>query len=110
LKSTLDPLSTVTASTISNRVDHWNTDIRHIDYYEQRYWMDDSFWTDPTTGPVFIYLCGEGECSAPSTTGYWAMVAAEHNALLVTLEHRYYGASQPFDDWTTKHLEYLTSQ
>jgi len=76
--------------------------------------MDDSFWTDPTTGPVFLYLCGEWECTAPSsdvdTMDYWAMVAKDHGGLLVTLEHRYYGASQPFPDWSTKNLEYLTSQ
>ena len=38
------------------------------------------------------------------------MVGAEENALLITLEHRYYGASQPFDNWSTSNLELLTSE
>lgn len=38
------------------------------------------------------------------------MVGAEHDALLVSLEHRYYGDSQPFDSWTVENFEYLTSE
>ena len=38
------------------------------------------------------------------------MVGAEHDALLVSLEHRYYGDSQPFDSWTLENFEYLTSE
>jgi hypothetical protein len=41
---------------------------------------------------------------------YPFMVGASHNALLITLEHRYYGASQPFDTWATANLQYLTSE
>ena len=35
------------------------------------------------------------------------MVGAEHGALLYSLEHRFYGESQPFDNWETKNFEYL---
>jgi hypothetical protein len=38
------------------------------------------------------------------------MVGADHNALLVTLEHRYYGDSQPFSNWSTPNLKFLTSE
>jgi len=41
---------------------------------------------------------------------YPFMVGAEHNALLVSLEHRYYGDSQPFSDWSTENLKLLTSE
>ena len=37
------------------------------------------------------------------------IVGADHNALLMSLEHRYYGDSQPFDDWSVENLKYLTS-
>ena len=29
--------------------------------------------------------------------------------LLYVLEHRYYGASQPFEDWSTQNLKYLSA-
>lgn len=35
------------------------------------------------------------------------MVGAEHGALLYSLEHRFYGESQPFGDWATENFEYL---
>jgi len=31
------------------------------------------------------------------------------NALVVTLEHRYYGTSQPFDDLSLESLKYLNA-
>ena len=37
------------------------------------------------------------------------MVGAENNARLMSLEHRYYGESQPFDDWSTSNLKWLTA-
>lgn len=32
-------------------------------------------------------------------------IAYKYNALLVALEHRYYGPSNPFDDFSTEHLK-----
>ena len=37
------------------------------------------------------------------------MVGAENKALLMSLEHRYYGESQPFADWSTDNLKWLTA-
>eukprot|EP00764_Aduncisulcus_paluster_P009183 gnl/Carplike_NY0171/3030_a4075_372.p1 GENE.gnl/Carplike_NY0171/3030_a4075_372~~gnl/Carplike_NY0171/3030_a4075_372.p1 ORF type:complete len:387 (-),score=79.04 gnl/Carplike_NY0171/3030_a4075_372:229-1389(-) len=36
-------------------------------------------------------------------------LAQEYNALVLTLEHRFYGASQPFDIWDTDNLRYHTT-
>lgn len=41
---------------------------------------------------------------------YPMMVGAKHGALLMSLEHRYYGDSQPFADHSTDNLQYLTSE
>jgi hypothetical protein len=30
--------------------------------------------------------------------------------MIITLEHRYYGQSQPFTTWTTANLQYLSSK
>jgi serine protease 16 len=38
------------------------------------------------------------------------MVGASHNARLFALEHRFYGDSQPYDDWSLTSLEKLSSQ
>ena len=77
--------------------------------YKQRYWKNDKFF-DQDNGPVFLYICGEWTCSPPDEQMFPMIVGADNNALLVTLEHRYYGASQPYDDWATENFELLTSQ
>jgi len=35
--------------------------------YQERYWVNDLYWTADTAGPNFIYFCGEYTCSVPST-------------------------------------------
>ena len=37
-------------------------------------------------------------------------ISREHNGLFFFVEHRYYGASQPFDNLSTENLRYLTSR
>eukprot|EP00047_Mylnosiga_fluctuans_P015676 m.48400 g.48400 ORF g.48400 m.48400 type:complete len:470 (-) comp6031_c0_seq1:42-1451(-) len=61
--------------------------------FNQKYYVDYSQW-DPATGPVFLYIGGEGPVSN-SPGGYAAVVGAQYRALLITLEHRYYGVSLP---------------
>jgi len=37
-------------------------------------------------------------------------LAEQHSALIVALEHRYYGLSQPFSDLSTPNLRFLSSR
>jgi pimeloyl-ACP methyl ester carboxylesterase len=92
----------------SNLIDHFN--YQDTRTYEQRYWVNDLYWTDKS-GPNFIYICGEWRCSAPySSSMYPFMLGAEHGARLFVLEHRFYGDSQPFSDWSLDSLRYLSSE
>lgn len=85
-------MANFTEQVFVNKINHFNTNIVDSRTYNQRYWTNDEFF-DTQGGPVFLYLCGEWTCSPPDTKMYPFMVGAEHNALLVTLEHRYYGGS-----------------
>jgi len=38
------------------------------------------------------------------------MVGAKHGARLLVLEHRFYGDSQPFDNWSLESYQYLSSE
>jgi len=93
--------------TFNNLVDHFN--FQDDRKYAQRYWVNDKFFTDPS-GPNLIYLCGEYTCSVREDRLYPFMVGASHGARLFVLEHRYYGASQPFDNWSTENLRFLSSE
>lgn len=77
--------------------------------FAQRFWVDSEYASSPETAPVIYHICGEGDAAQ----GYflkdnaieWAKALGAH---LVYLEHRYYGQSLPFADFSTEHLQYLT--
>lgn len=69
--------------------------------FQQRYWINDKYWTD-TSGPNFIYFCGEYTCSPPEDRHYPFQVGRNKNARLFVIEHRFYGASQPCADWSVE--------
>jgi len=87
-------------------VDHFN----YLDgrTYEQRYWLSNQYWDGK--GPIFLYICGEYRCTVPDTRLFPFMVGSQYNAQFLVLEHRFYGDSQPFDDWSMDSLRYLTSE
>ena len=76
--------------------------------YEQRYWISNQYWDGK--GPIFLYICGEYRCTVPDTRLFPFMVGSEYNAQFLVLEHRFYGDSQPFDDWSLDSLQYLNSE
>jgi len=72
----------------------------------QRYWVNRDYWDGQ--GPVFLYLCGEFECSPTSTDYMYPLeVASQLHALFISAEHRYYGQSLP--DFPSGRMEMLPS-
>ena len=56
---------------------------------------------------MFLSIGGEGTLNGPPT-GYLATLAANYSALLVSLEHRFYGESIPNGNVLSENLVYLT--
>ena len=78
-------------------LNHFTEDINENDpTFTQHWFVDDQYFNVVTNpdAPVFFQIGGEGPMnSAPG--GYMASLAANHSALLLSLEHRYYGNSIP---------------
>ncbi|CAI2368291.1 unnamed protein product [Moneuplotes crassus] len=102
----LDTSSGFKQDIFSNIIDHFNDD---VGLYPQRFWYNAEHF-DQKTGPIFLYICGEYECGVNEQRQFPVEVSKEHNGLFVYLEHRYYGASHPFDNLETENLRYLTSR
>ncbi len=75
---------------------------------QRTYWKSD-FLTKGSKN-VFLYICGEGACNAPESARFWSEVGHINNAMLYIVEHRYYGESQPREDWKTENLRYLSAE
>ncbi|PIO40164.1 hypothetical protein AB205_0186460, partial [Aquarana catesbeiana] len=74
------------------------------------YWINEEFWQRPG-GPVFLYIGGEAAESEFSVlSGEHVELAQKHRSLLVSLEHRYYGASINQDGLTLEGIRFLSSQ
>lgn len=62
--------------------------------WRQRYLTNAEFYAPGA--PVFLMIGGEAAVSPRwMSQGAWVHYAREHSAMLVLLEHRYYGKSQP---------------
>ena len=81
--------------TFDQTLDHFTkSDLRT---FKQRYAIFNGFApADTTNAPVIYYQCGEGNClddgpnAVPSAVAYYAQ---NLGAVIVILEHRYYGTS-----------------
>jgi pimeloyl-ACP methyl ester carboxylesterase len=87
------------------KLDH--TSAEDMRTFKQRYWVNSTYAHGPNS-PVIFYICGEATCSAEEMNGQALDQAQALGGYAVTLEHRYYGKSQPFDSLTTENLRYLT--
>ncbi len=76
----------------------------------QRYFVNKEFWGG-NNYPLFVFIGGEGEEKCTRLTSYMYMynLAKEHRAMLVDVEHRFYGQSIPTSDDSTENLQYLSS-
>jgi pimeloyl-ACP methyl ester carboxylesterase len=97
------------AQWFTQTLDHFNAlDSRT---FKQRYYVNPTYW-DKMSGIILLYINGEGPVFAPpmDANDEVVLLAQEHNAIIVTLEHRYYGLSVPFTDLSTDNLQYLSSK
>jgi serine protease 16 len=98
----------VNASYFNSAVaDHFDSLFSHA--WSQRYYVDDRFWCGSGC-PVFLYIGGEGPQSAPSPALFMWTLAEKHSALMLSLEHRFYGESRPTRDMSDLSLRLLTSE
>jgi pimeloyl-ACP methyl ester carboxylesterase len=74
--------------------------------FTQRYFLSSAYASGPGA-PVIYYICGEAECAPTFVTRQVGELAKAMGAHQIALEHRYYGKSQPFADYTVEHLQYL---
>ncbi|KAM4628161.1 thymus-specific serine protease [Polymixia lowei] len=102
------PAALVTEENIHQPLDHF--DRQNNETFPQRFFVNEIFWQRPH-GPVFLFIGGEGPISEFSVlAGHHVDMAEAHGALLVALEHRFYGNSINPDGLKTENLSYLSSQ
>ncbi|OQR67810.1 lysosomal Pro-X carboxypeptidase-like [Tropilaelaps mercedesae] len=88
------------------RVDHFGYSNNHT--FPLRVLYNNEYFDHSKPGPIFVYTGNEGDI-APFVynTGLLWDWAKEFGALLVFIEHRYYGKSQPYGRDSLKNLTYF---
>ena len=90
-------------------LDHFDASVASAPVaWSQRFYADASFWGGDGW-PVFLYVGGEGPLAAPSARLHMYELARAHGALVLALEHRFYGESRPTADLSDASLAFLTS-
>lgn len=97
------------------RQDHFDT--TNTVQWQQRYFVNDTFFDVKMGGPVFVCVGGEGpplDSSVVVDGGLHCAImvhlAQALKGLIVAVEHRYYGISYPTPDFSTANMRFLTSQ
>ncbi|XP_060639774.2 thymus-specific serine protease-like [Anolis sagrei] len=92
---------------IRQPLDHFNKKNRAT--FNQQYWVNTGFWRPD--GPVFLFIGGEGRLSEyVLLRGHHVNLAEKYGALLLALEHRFYGGSLKPEMLEDRNLQYLSSQ
>ncbi|KAL4475089.1 hypothetical protein ABPG74_001785 [Tetrahymena malaccensis] len=91
-------------------LDHFNINDRRT--WQQRYAIYSDEY-NPVNGTVFVYIGGEGKQKGLSPgLGWMVELAKKFSALFLIVEHRFYGASQPFgkdeNSYSNDNLAYLS--
>lgn len=92
------------AAHFDNRVDHFDLGSRET--FRQRYWYVDEHW-DSTQGPAVLFVQGEAPGDHFASRPVPLYLAKELKGILFALEHRFYGTSQPRNDWSLESLKLL---
>ncbi|KAG5043932.1 lysosomal Pro-X carboxypeptidase-like isoform X1 [Glycine soja] len=79
-------------------LDHFNFNPQSNHTFQQRYLINDTFWGGAkNNAPIFVYTGNEGNIEwFTQNTGFMFENAPSFQALLVFIEHRFYGKSIPF--------------
>ncbi|WOL00855.1 lysosomal Pro-X carboxypeptidase-like [Canna indica] len=95
-------------------LDHFNYKPESYATFQQKYLVNDTFWGGKGA-PIFVYAGNEGSIEwFAQNTGFMFDVAPLFKAMLIFIEHRYYGESVPFGSEkaaysNTSTLGYLSS-
>ncbi|PSS21024.1 Lysosomal Pro-X carboxypeptidase [Actinidia chinensis var. chinensis] len=93
-------------------LDHFTFQPQSSKIFYQKYLINSHYWHK--NGPIFVYTGNEGDIEwFAANTGFMLDIAPKFNALLVFIEHRFYGQSMPFGKKSyksAKTLGYLNSQ
>lgn len=77
----------------------------------QRFFLNKELWGGKDF-PIFVFIGGEGQesCGRLTNRMYMYELAQQHHALLIDVEHRYYGESYPTSDMSNDNLKnYLSA-
>eukprot|EP01031_Cornospumella_fuschlensis_P033113 gene33113-40055_t len=97
------------------RLDHF--DRQNSATFQQRFFVNETWWSKDVNAPVFLCVGGEGPPLDRTVLvnsvhcNDMVEIAPKHGALLLALEHRYYGPSNPFgEDFSTPNLKWLNTE
>ncbi|KAL5704268.1 lysosomal Pro-Xaa carboxypeptidase [Ranunculus cassubicifolius] len=80
-------------------LDHFNYLPESSATFQQKYIVNSKYWGGAnTSSPIFVYTGPEFEIEYVATPGLMTDIAPRFKALLVYIEHRYYGESMPFGE------------
>eukprot|EP00013_Stygamoeba_regulata_P026716 CAMPEP_0177651036 /NCGR_PEP_ID=MMETSP0447-20121125/12298_1 /TAXON_ID=0 /ORGANISM="Stygamoeba regulata, Strain BSH-02190019" /LENGTH=490 /DNA_ID=CAMNT_0019154019 /DNA_START=38 /DNA_END=1511 /DNA_ORIENTATION=+ len=92
---------------------HFTQNVDHFDFmntktFQQRYFVNAAH--HKPGGPVFFMLGQEGPSNPLDVmVGLQSELAPRYGAMVVELEHRYYGESSPVPDLSTDNMRYLST-